>query len=114
MHRRRVESVEDKLYNATVLHLGLISEALGLTTTLHSLYASDVIMATHMPTPCAWHKGPSQGMSVAESSPALLAKSWALKHRSGRVTCSDSLASGGASFHASAQRGPFFQFVLRC
>lgn len=33
MHRRRVESVEDKLYNFTVLHLGLISEVLGLTTT---------------------------------------------------------------------------------
>lgn len=43
MHRRRVESVEDKLYNATVLHLGLISEALGLTTTLHSLTSAVVL-----------------------------------------------------------------------
>lgn len=33
MHRRRVERVEDKLDNSTVLHLGLRSEALGLATT---------------------------------------------------------------------------------
>lgn len=35
--RRKVESVKDELYNSTVMYLGLISDAMDLTTALHSL-----------------------------------------------------------------------------
>lgn len=39
-HQRRMEGVEDKLYNSTILYLGLIPEAMDLTTMLHRPHKS--------------------------------------------------------------------------
>lgn len=88
MHRRRVDSIDDRPDNSTDLHLGLRSEALGVATTPHSLpsavvlqsvpSASAVIMVTHTPKPVPGTKGLPQGWVQLKS------RSWALKHRSGR------------------------------
>ena len=39
-HQRRMEGVEDKLYNSTILYLGLIPEAMDLTTMRHRPHKS--------------------------------------------------------------------------
>lgn len=87
-HQRRMEGVEDKFYNSTILYLGLIPDAMDLTTMLWIYGAFTMHQIWSWPPTCLstvlGTMGRSKGMSGAESQPRSVCQVLGMKHRPGR------------------------------